>query len=403
MATKLVIPVVSANSLTLGSESYFMAIAPVSRIPFDKLPLDANLRRANAKSKTVLSMVDTLLKKPQDFLKSNLGIVLIAENAYFKYNPAGEAIALTVEMLSGLHGVANGGHTLSAIYRAHQERADLSEAYVVVRVNVGVKDEAIRNAVVHLNTSEKVDRRSVLHKYGMLDNLKAALDELGYKSINYYQNQAKAEGRRDDTRQNIIHVIKLLILIDNKRWDASQNQHPTAVGIGGSGTLNVSAIERAEDLVLDFVPTLVQVEKAICQKVAGSPRKLPGVKEAGSIEHHSLMVDGTSIPYRIPSVFALPVIAALRALIEGDRWKVPIDEVLQEVVDLLWKEYSSWLRKEWDKDNRSISGLLRNSSIWVQLYNIAKDYYIRYLEGAVTRSADLNGRIPSQVRERSKS
>jgi hypothetical protein len=65
-----------------------MAIAPVSRIPFDKLPLDANLRRANAKSKTVTSMVDTLLKKPQDFLKSNLGIVLIAENAYFKYNPA---------------------------------------------------------------------------------------------------------------------------------------------------------------------------------------------------------------------------------------------------------------------------------------------------------------------------
>jgi hypothetical protein len=348
-------------------------------------------------------MVDTLLKKPQDFLKSNLGIVLIAENAYFKYNPAGEAIALTVEMLSGLHGVANGGHTLSAIYSAHQERADLSAAYVVVRVNVGVLDDALKSAVVHLNTSEKVDKRSILHKYGRLDNLKAGLEEMGFKSINYYQNQARAEGRREDTRQNIIHVIKLLSAIDSKRFDAYANQHPTAIAAGGSSALNISAIERAEDLILDFLPTLVRVEKAICQKVAGNHRKLPGIKEAASIQQHSLMVDGTSIPYKIPSVFALPVVAALRALIEDDRWKVPIDDVFQEVIDLLWTEYSSWLRKEWDKDRHNLGGLLRNDSVWICLHNVAAKYYTRYLEGAIARTADLNGRIPSQVRERSKS
>jgi hypothetical protein len=348
-------------------------------------------------------MVDTLLKKPQDFLKSNLGIVLIAENAYFKYNPAGEAIALTVEMLSGLHGVANGGHTLSAIYSAHQERADLSAAYVVVRVNVGVLDDALKSAVVHLNTSEKVDKRSILHKYGRLDNLKAGLEEMGFKSINYYQNQARAEGRREDTRQNIIHVIKLLSAIDSKRFDAYANQHPTAIAAGGSSALNISAIERAEDLILDFLPTLVRVEKAICQKVAGNHRKLPGIKEAASIQQHSLMVDGTSIPYKIPSVFALPVVAALRALIEDDQWKVPIDDVFQEVVDLLWAEYSSWLRKEWDKDRHNLGGLLRNDSVWICLHNVAAKYYTRYLEGAIARTGDLNGRIPSQVRERSKS
>jgi hypothetical protein len=97
------------------------------------------------------------------------------------------------------------------------------------------------------------------------------------------------------------------------------------------------------------------------------------------------------------------VVAALRALIEDDQWKVPIDDVFQEVVDLLWAEYSSWLRKEWDKDRHNLGGLLRNDSVWICLHNVAAKYYTRYLEGAIARTGDLNGRIPSQVRERSKS
>jgi hypothetical protein len=364
------------------------------------LPLDANLRRANAKSRVVKDIIQTLTQKPQDFLKSNLGIVLIVEKAHFKYDAAGNPTGLWVEMLSGLHGVANGAHTLSAIHQAWQGNADLSEAYVVIRVNVGVSDEVVRSAVVHLNTAEKVDRRSILYKYGQLDYLKVGLDDMGFVAINYYQNQAKAENRREDTRQSIVHIIKLLTAVDRERFNADINQHPVSIVGGGSGIMEPKTIERAEALLYEFFPVIVRLEKAICQKAAANPRKLPGIKE--STDQDSLMVDGTPIRCKIPSVFALPVVAALRAFIDEDKWQLPMDEILPEVVEVLWKEYSTYLKKEWEKDRRNIGGILRNEEVWILLYNAARSYYIHFLKNTVARSADLNGRSPTPEPEKSK-
>ena len=112
----------------------------------------------------------------------------------------------------------------------------------------------------------------------------------------------------------------------------------------------------------------------------------------------------TSIPYKIPSVFALPVVAALRAFIEDDKWQLPIqsEDILSEVVDILWKEYSSFLRREWDHERRNIGAIVRNKEVWIRLYNCAQAYYRKYLKGAIAQSAESNGRIPTQVREKAK-
>lgn len=402
MATKLVIPVASASQLTMGKESYFIAIAPLGRLPFDKIPMDANLRRAGRASGVVRDMLETLTKKPRDFLKGNLGIVLIAEDAHLKYDAAGNPTGLYVEMLTGLHGAANGGHTLTAILLAWQNKVDLSEAHVVIRVNVGVPDAVVKESVVHLNSSQKVDRRSILNKHGVFDDLKAGLEELGFTHINYYQNQAQAENRREDTRQSVVHIIKMLTAVDQKRFNSEINitNQPTSVVGAGASVLDQKNIARAEDLVLNFLPIAAKVEKAICQKVASDHRKLPGVKLATSIKQHSLMPDNTSIPYKIPSVFALPVVAALRAFIEDDEWQLPMEEIWSEVVDVLWKEYSAFLRKEWDMERRNIGGILSNKDIWIHLYSSAQTFHRKYLRRVMAKSAESNGRVPGQVREK---
>jgi hypothetical protein len=397
MPTKIFIPVVSASRFSTGKEEYFVAIVPIAKIPFDKFPMDANLRRASSKARVVGNMVKTLTENPQDFLMSNLGIVLIAEVAYFKYDPSGEPTSLYVEMLTGLHGVANGGHTLTAIYKAWEKKLDLSNAYVVIRANVGVTDKVVRNSVVNLNTAERVDKRSIFNKSGYFDDLKTALDLLGYKQINYYQNQAEAEGRREDTRQSILHVVKLLALVDRERFDGDLNHHPSNVVGGGSDSLNERSIGRAEDLVSEFLPVLVKIEKIVCWSAIKDPGKIPGVKEIKASEDLGLLLDGTPIPFKIPSIFAYPVIAAFRAFAENDKWQLPVDEILEDATAILYKEYVNFLRKEWDKKNYSLGGILRGEGIWGVLYNLASAYYRKYLKGKLAQKNDLNGRAPKAV------
>lgn len=398
MVTKIIIPVTSALHFSQEKKNYYVVIAPVAKLPFDKLPLDANLRRANQKAKTVRAMISTLLEKPGNFLDSNLGIVLIAESAHFKYSVAGDPIAICVEMLSGLHGVANGAHTLAAIYQAHQAKADLSAANVVIRVNVGVTDDNVKDAVVNLNTAEKVDRRSILNKSGKLDDIKAGLAALGYNQITFYQNEAASENRQEATRQSVVQVIKLLTLIDKQRCNPDLNQHPSFVMGGGSGVLQDNVLNRADDLILSFLPMLIKIDNAICKKVAASPGKLPGVKKIKEGDKLELMTDGTPIACGIPSAFSFPVIAAFRAFVEDDEWQIPIDqkEVFDDVIDKLWVCYSGYLRKEWLKENRNLGGILRNNAVWGYLYNMAFRYYNEYLKKLVSQNGERNGRAPEQ-------
>lgn len=396
MATKLIIPITSGCEFNLGKEQYYMAIASIFRLPFDKLPLDANLRRAKKKAKVIQDMLNTLENAPQDFLKLNFGIVLIAERAHINYTPASIPVSLHIEMLSGLHGVANGGHTLEAIRQADEKGLDLTDAYVAIRVNVGVSDDSIKTAVVGLNSHENVDRRSILNKFGYLDNLKETLIELGYNSINYYQNQAETESRRDEPRQNIFFVIRLLQLIDKTQFDPIACKHPIPIAVGGTTTCTESAIKRAEHLALKFLPTIVKIDKIICRLVLQNPKKLPGVKTLKENEKFCLLTDNTPIPIRITSTFAFPIIAAFRAFIDDDEWKIPIDDLLEDIVQYLYRDYAEILRKEWNR-GQSFTGLVRGQEVWNRMYNLSSKYYEEYITGRLKEAQIENGKVPKQL------
>jgi hypothetical protein len=301
-------------------------------------------------------------------------------------------------MLGGIHGVANGGHTLSAIQQAWEDSVPLADAFVAMRIHVGVSDETLKSSVVHLNTAEKVDKRSIFYKYGTFDNIKAALEALGFKNINYYQNQALAENRTDSTRQNVIHPLKLITAMDSTRFAAKKKQHPVSIMGAGNIVMDVKAIERAEALILDFLPIAVQMENLICKKAVNNPRKLPGVKVGEGVKD-TIMLDGTVIAANIASIFALPIISALRAFIEEDKWKIPIQELLPQIADELWKDYSAYLRKNWDKEQRNLTGTLRNEEVWINLHVSATEFQTRYLRNCLARKSETNGQNPTQVKE----
>ena len=397
---KIVIPVATAAEFRLPQikENYFIAVVPVSKLPLDKLPLDANLRRPNKKAKITREILSTLMNEPGELLKRNLGITLIAESAYIKYHEKTENPAsIWVDMINTLHGVANGGHTLTAIKMAIDAGADVSAAYVDIKIIVGIQDESLKETVVGLNSSERVDQRSILYKQGMFKELKSALESMGYNKIHYYQNQAREEGRREDTRQSIVHVLKLLCAIDKKRSNPDNVEHPTYIVGGGSNVIQPKSIERAEDLIFDFLPVAIDIEKRLYILISNDPRKLPGVKsveDADSFDKFALTVDDLSFPCSIPSTYSFPVVSAFRAFIENDHWVVPIEEIIEPAIKALWKEYSSILRKEYDHQNRSFGGIIRNTNIWIKLYNIANNFHKEYLRKkieSIDKTIDENG------------
>jgi pyruvate/2-oxoacid:ferredoxin oxidoreductase alpha subunit len=111
------------------------------------------------------------------------------------------------------------------------------------------------------------------------------------------------------------------------------------------------------------------------------------------------MLDGTVIAANIASIFALPIISALRAFIEEDKWKIPIQELLPQIADELWKDYSAYLRKNWDKEQRNLTGTLRNEEVWINLHVSATEFQTRYLRNCLARKSETNGQNPTQVKE----
>ena len=117
---------------------------PVSNIPAEwEEWRDVNVRDTNVRSDVFNAIVDTLRNEPEEMIFRNLGITILAPEVDFD-NKTNEVTVVFTD--KARHGIANGGHTFSAIREVL--RMEHVDAEVKVECIVGDLETDTRVSIV---------------------------------------------------------------------------------------------------------------------------------------------------------------------------------------------------------------------------------------------------------------
>lgn len=154
----------------------FHLIVPVSKFP-KGIPNKINARGNEDNNKYVKSMVNTLEGPYSErFEAFNRGVTIIANSV--SYDP--ENSTLVVDISDGeKYGIADGGHTVAAIEKAHNSNAD-----VRVEIVVATKRSLIRDITIFRNNGKNVKAEDLANLSGDFDIVKAIMQVGGLPTDN---------------------------------------------------------------------------------------------------------------------------------------------------------------------------------------------------------------------------
>ena len=191
-------------------------VVPVRDLP-KHIPLDPNARRSKTSKRVYKKVADSLFNRECEegtFHLKNKGITIIAESV----KQTGKD-QYTVEMINGVHGIVDGGHTYTLICDAQGQAGLPENQFVTVEVRVGVPEAWIPDIAGGLNTSVQVQDMS-------LDNLANAFgwikDEL--KGTSYYPIIAWSEN--DPGEYDARDVVSLLAMFNVELHPNDGDDHP---------------------------------------------------------------------------------------------------------------------------------------------------------------------------------
>ncbi len=192
--------------------------APVKNIPIEWEDWrEVNVRDTNMRGDVFNAIKDTLRNQPEEMIFRNLGITILSPEVEFD-NKTNEVMIVFSDKAK--HGIANGGHTFSAIHEV------LSEG----EVNAEVKIECIVGELerdTHVSIVDGRNRSRAAQKHS-LENLRESykpieqvlIDPYYKDRIAYSEFEVDQEGkRRDISIREILSYIYCLDAFD-------KNQHP---------------------------------------------------------------------------------------------------------------------------------------------------------------------------------
>lgn len=374
VVVKYRIQVDTVSQHQVGGVSYFTGVAPLEQ--FISLTLDANLRRPDKRTRTYREIQQSLQEAPEKFIGRNQGVRLTAESVNLATDRLGNVKFITLEAINGIHGIQNGGHTVTAMAELIEKGFPFQESpRVIFGITVGEKDEENNLACRTLNTASKVDARSIANKAGIFENLKPFFLDLGLTKVAYLSGQ---EGVPRDNRCNVNHLISLVHVLNNDSWDYTEGKHPFNAIKGRTG-YPLDIVEAIPDQFSDIFINAFIMEKEIYEMLkefayrgGGSGfGKIPGLQKPKGIEHYVKLPDDTSFPIRIPANFAFPVIAGLRPYTKNGKWELP-PEHKQELLAKMWKRYIQFLKQQLSQGN--LSQAIGRGEIWQDLCLIASEF-----------------------------
>ncbi|MFH7027216.1 MAG: AIPR family protein [Heteroscytonema crispum UTEX LB 1556] len=359
---------------------------PVCQVPKD-LPLDPNARLANEKRRTVKSMMDTLAKKPEEFIFYNNGILIVADSIHVKGHGTGGGFDVELLLVSPDeeqeekfigNGIVNGGHTYTAIMKARENydklqsrrskpklnsetgKADFSElenASIQISVLVNISQEEISNISRYRNTSESVEEFSLKNLAGEWDIIEKNLPPECKPYVAFRDGE--------DKPYDVTDLVRRLACINNKvyPWRSGldgSTKHPSAT-FTAYGTLIKNW---KKDDFTEIVPLLNDV-LYLEECLRSEYDRQKGLSKLNGVEKKTYrFITGKEFNHTLPLPFVFPILAAFRVFIKDGQWEKPVKQLWDEMGNTLLNNLLTAYRNE-GRGNPAFFG--RSASTWSNL------------------------------------
>lgn len=372
----------------IGS-AFISAAELVKHLPLDDW-LEVNPRVPNRNASDVLSghvvggIRETLVGAPKDFALKNQGLYLLVEEIG-EYERLREGGRLRLRLSDPeAHGLCNGGHTYAAIHEYAEtanveEVKTLDEAFVRLHIYEGIEPEKVPVMAEGLNRSKQVDDPSLQNLRHLFDSIREAMeDKPGSSEVAYHQGDSGA--------YYITEIVRALMFFNCERFDDRHHpnnlyrQQKKMVKMFEEDCKSPSPIA----LIVPHAHDILALMDRIAEATPAAAKRLRptfelgrmsvgGKARAGSDKHKNTklhFIDAT-MDHKIPNGWLMVMLAAFRANVDWDlkggvfEWRVPLDELLPQVIDDLVRVCVQEYRDNKVKPDE----MARNASIYEQCYD----------------------------------
>jgi len=303
--------------------------APVNEIPAEwEEWRDVNVRDTKKRSDVFNAIVDTLKNDPEEMIFRNLGITIVSPRVEFDNKDN----MVTVEFLDKtIHGIANGGHTFSAIQ--HALLTGPINAQVKVECIVGEIDPKwLVDIIDGRNRSRAVQVESLENLAKSYNSIKDVLTNPFYNDrIAYSEFELDDRNKRKDV--SIREILSYIYCLD----DFDRNTHPIDAYSSKGAVVDYYANEdengrKRHTYILEraskILPEVLELRDVIYRDLpkayndgGGSFGKLTtmGVTMHENNPRPLKFIDDVSI-YTYPDAFIYPILAAFRKYVDHRAW-----------------------------------------------------------------------------------
>ncbi|MBI2889135.1 MAG: AIPR family protein [Candidatus Liptonbacteria bacterium] len=349
--------------------------APVSELPVEWEDWrEINVRDTKKRSDVFNAIVDTLRNDPGEMIFRNLGITIVSPAVEFDNKSNVVEIDFSDK---ARHGIANGGHTFSAIQ--HALLAGPVDAQVKVECIVGEVDPKwLVDIVDGRNRSRPVQEESLENLAKSYDSIKGVLANPLYKDrIAYSEFELDDKNKRRDI--SIREILSYIYCLD----DFDKNSHPIDAYSSKGAVVDYYAAEdgmgkKRHTYILEraskILPKVLELRDVIYRDLPRAYNAVGGsfgkLKTMGVATHEDnprslRFMDGVTV-FSYPDAFVYPILAAFRKYIDHRGW--------------LWKEdpLGVWERKKNDiaaamkdavKDSASANKMGKAGITWRVCYD----------------------------------
>jgi hypothetical protein len=345
--------------------------APISSIPAEWEDWrDVNVRDTNVKGDVYNAIIDTLRNAPEEMIFRNLGITLLAPEIEYD-NKTGQ---VTIEFTDkDKHGIANGGHTFSAIREVL--RTDNVEASIKVECIIGkLSPDELVDIVDGRNRSRAAQTISLENLRDSYKPIEKVLSDPHYRDrIAYSEYEIGENNKRKDI--SIREILSYIYCLDGS---FDKNSHPIQAYSAKGLVVDFYANEKNKQTIekaCGILPDILKLRDTIYRDLPEAYNKLSGkfggLETMGVSKHINpktmkFLDEPTSWNY--PDGFIYPILASFRKYVNhsGSKWS--------------WKKepFEIWENKKFDaaaaiKDAvgafQNANKLGKNSVTWRMCYD----------------------------------
>lgn len=298
----------------------------VFTVPVSNLPAEwedwreVNIRDANRRSDVFNAIVETLKNAPGEMIFRNLGLTILSPEVDFDNKTNEVSVTFNDKKV---HGIANGGHTFSAIRETLRENQ--VDAEVKVECIVGDLETDTRVSIVDgRNRSRAAQAHSLENQRDSYKPIEEALAGMPYANrIAYSEYELDENNKRKDI--SIRELLSYIYCLD----DFEKNEHPIAAYSSKGGVVDFysSADENGKDRrsilirASKILPEILKLRDVIYKELPGAYNeiggKFGGLETMGVSKHENELrfMEGTG-EYSYPDGFIYPVLAGFRKYVD---------------------------------------------------------------------------------------